>query len=316
MKLIVQIPCYNEEQTLPAVVKSIPRKIKGIKKVEILVIDDGSRDKTIEVAKKLGVDHIVRHRRNRGLAKTFYDGLQEALQLGADIIVNTDGDNQYPQKDIPKLIRPIIDGNHDIVVANRQTATIKHFSPLKKRLQQIGSRVVNKAAATNIPDAVSGFRAYSRSAAMDINVVTDFSYCTETLVAAGRKRLAITSVPVSTNPKTRESRLFKNMRQHVYKSGATILKSYTMYRPFKIFVSAGLLLLILGAVPFSRFLYLTLISGDPVAGHIQSLVFGAVLTILGIILIALGALADLVGMNRKLIEELLAQSRRRNYDKK
>lgn len=316
MKLIVQIPCYNEEETLHLVVNSIPRSIKGIDKVEVMIIDDGSKDKTIEVAKKLGVDHIVRHKKNKGLAMTFYDGVQEALRLGADIIVNTDGDNQYPQEDIPKLIEPILSGEYDIVVGDRQTATIAHFSPLKKFLQKVGSGLVNKAAGTNIPDAVSGFRAYSRKAALDVNVVTTFSYCTETIIHAGKKRVPITFVPIKTNPKTRESRLFKNMYQHIWKSTSTIFQSYAMHEPFKIFFSIGAFIFLLGTLPMLRYLWLVLAHGEPIAGHLQSLVAGAVLIIVGFLTIVLGIVSDLIAINRRLLEENLHKLRQIQYDKK
>lgn len=313
MKLIVQIPCYNEEATLSLVVKSIPRKIPGIDKVEILIIDDGSRDKTVAVAKKLGVDHIIRHRLNQGLARTFYDGIQEALRLGADIIVNTDGDNQYPQARIPDLIKPIMAGTHEIVVGDRQTHTIAHFSPLKKILQKLGSWLVNTAAGTNIPDAVSGFRAYSRKAALHLNVITTFSYCTETIIHAGKNRVAITHVPVKTNPKTRESRLFKNMRQHIYQSMLTIFRSYTMHEPVKIFLRVGLVILLIGLLPFVRFLWAAIENHDPVAGHVQSLLVGGVLIIVSFLTMALGILADLIAINRRLLEESLHKLRKIEY---
>ncbi len=316
MKLIVQIPCYNEEKTLGLVVKSIPKKIAGIDKVEVMIIDDGSKDNTIEVAKKLGVDHIVRHKKNKGLAMTFYDGIQEGLRLGADIIVNTDGDNQYPQEDIPKLIAPIMSGEYDIVVGDRQTATIAHFSPLKKLLQKLGSGLVNKAAGTNIPDAVSGFRAYSRKAALDLNVVTTFSYCTETIIHAGKKRVPITFVPIKTNPKTRESRLFKNMFQHIWKSTSTIFQSYAMHEPFKIFFTIGLLILLLGTLPMWRYLWLVAAHGEPIAGHLQSLLAGGVLIIVGFLTIVLGVVADLIAINRRLLEENLHKLRKLEYGEK
>lgn len=316
MKLIVQIPCYNEEETLHLVVNSIPRKIPGIDKVEVLITDDGSKDKTIAVAKKLGVDHIVRHRRNVGLARNFYDGIQECLRLGADIIVNTDGDNQYPQERIGDLIKPIMEGTHDIVIGDRQTGTIEHFSLLKKQLQKLGSSMVNKAAGTNIPDAVSGFRAYSRKAALDLNVVTTFSYCTETIIHAGKKRVAITSVPVKTNPKTRESRLFKNMRQHIYKSTKTIFQSYAMHEPFKIFFTGGLIFLVLGIIPYLRYGVLAISRGDSPGGHLQSLILGAVLIMVGFLVMALGVLADLIAINRRLHEETLHKLRVMQYGEK
>jgi glycosyltransferase involved in cell wall biosynthesis len=313
MKLIVQIPCYNEEATLPLVINTIPKFIPGIDKVETLIVDDGSSDKTVKVARKLGVHHIVRHRKNKGLAVSFADGIDEALRQGADIIVNTDGDNQYPQADIPKLIQPILDGTHDIVVADRQTDKIAHFSPFKKFMQRFGSRVVNLASATNLPDAPSGFRAYSRYAAMSINVLTDFSYAMETIIHAGRKRLAITHVPVDTNPKTRESRLFNNMFQHMAKSGAAIIRSYTMYKPFKVFFLSGALGIILGLVPFVRFIALRISRGDAPSMHTESMMFGAVLFMLGIMFVVIGLVADLLATNRKLIEETLFRLKKQEF---
>jgi len=315
VKLIVQIPCYNEEETLHLVVNSIPRKIAGIDSVEVMIIDDGSKDKTIQVAKKLGVDHIVRHKKNKGLAATFYDGVQECLRLGADVIVNTDGDNQYPQEDIPKLIAPILSGEFDMVVGDRQTRTIAHFSPLKKVLQKLGSGLVNAAAGTSIPDAVSGFRAYSRKAALDLNVVTTFSYCTETIIHAGKKRVPITFVAIKTNPKTRESRLFKNMFQHIWKSTSTIFQSYAMHEPFKIFFSVGIFIFGVGTLPMFRYLFLVITHGDPIGGHLQSLVAGAVLIIVGFLTIVLGIIADLIAINRRLLEENLHKLRQIQYDK-
>lgn len=296
------------------VLETIPRKIAGVDKVEIMIVDDGSKDKTVEVAKKLGVDHILRHERNQGLAKTFYDGIQEALRLGADIIVNTDGDNQYPQERIPDLIKPIMKDEYEIVVGDRQTHTIEHFSPLKKALQKVGSWLVNVAAGTEIPDAVSGFRAYSRKAAMQINIITSFSYCTETIIQAGKKRLAITYIPVKTNPKTRESRLFTSMRQHIVQSTLTIFRSYTMYEPVKIFFRTGLFIILLGLIPFIRYLYLVIKYNTAVAGHLQSLVVGGVLIMLGFLMLSLGILADLIAINRKLMEETLYKLRKIEYE--
>jgi glycosyltransferase involved in cell wall biosynthesis len=317
MKLIVQVPCYNEEATLPLVINSIPKSIPGVDVIETLIIDDGSKDATVAVAKKLGVNHIVRHSQNRGLAISFSDGLHEALQQGADIIVNTDGDNQYPQASIPQLIKPILDGTHDIVVADRQTSKIAHFSPLKKLLQRLGSRMVNQASGTDVPDAVSGFRAYSRHAAMSLNVVTDFSYCTETIVQAGHKRLSVTHVPVATNAKTRDSRLFKSMGQHIRKSAAAILRSYTMYKPFKVFLLSGVISILIGLIPYVRFLYLMISrGGEPVAGHLQSLIFGAVFIMLGMMFTMIGIVADLLSTNRKLIEDALYRLKKLEYDKK
>lgn len=313
MKLVVQIPCLNEEDTLPLVLKSIPKKIKGIDEIEVLIINDCSTDRTVEVAKEHGVKHFVHHRKNRGLARSFKDGVDKALDMGADIIVNTDGDNQYPQERMSDLVQPVLEEKADIVIADRQTSTIEHFSPLKKALQRFGSWIVNKAAGTEIPDAVSGFRAYSRQAAMELNVVTEFSYCTETIIQAGHKRLAITSVPVETNAKTRESRLFKNMRQHIFQSMLTIIRVYLMYKPFKVFVSTGLVLALLGALPFLRFLVLFIAAGDPVSGHLQSLIAGTVLIILGMLSVALGFIGELIAINRKLAEDQLYRQRLEQY---
>jgi glycosyltransferase involved in cell wall biosynthesis len=313
MKLIVQIPCYNEEATLPLVLNSIPLNIPGIDKVETLIVDDGSSDKTVKVAKKFGVNHIVKHRTNKGLAASFASGIHAALKKGADIIVNTDGDNQYPQQDIPKLIKPIMEGTHDIVVADRQTSTIAHFSPLKKLLQRFGSSVVNKAAGTDLPDAPSGFRAYSRDAAMAINVLTDFSYAMETIVHAGKKNIAITHIPVITNPKTRESRLFKNMGQHIVKSGSAIIRSYTMYHPLRAFLVSGFVSITIGLIPYVRYFVLILQNGEPVGGHLQSLLFGALFIIMGIMFMVIGLIADLLATNRKLIEDMLYRVKKIEY---
>ncbi|MGH7195559.1 MAG: glycosyltransferase family 2 protein [Candidatus Saccharimonadales bacterium] len=308
MKVIVQIPCYNEEQTLPLVLESIPKKIKGVDSLEVLIIDDGSTDKTIEVAKKFGVQHFIYHRRNMGLARGFQDGANLALELGADILVSTDGDNQYPQEKIPDLIQPIIDGRAEIVVADRQTAKIAHFSPLKKALQKFGSYMVNKAAGTDLPDAASGFRAYSRLSLLRLNVITKFSYCMETIIQAGNKRLAITSIPVKTNLKTRESRLFKNMWQHVFMSMSAIVRAYIMYKPRVVFsVSSGAFLLV-GLVPFIRFLVLA--GEGNSSGHLQSLIIGAVLIFIAFLLAVLGVVADLIHINRILLEENLEHTKR------
>lgn len=313
MKLIIQIPCLNEEETLPLVFEKMPKKIKGIDKIETLIIDDGSTDKTVEVAKKLGVDHIVSHSKNMGLAKSFADGLDACLSLGADIIVNTDGDNQYPQESIPELVKPILEGKAEIVVADRQTSKIKHFSAFKKFLQRFGSKVVNMAAGTDIPDAASGFRAYSRTAAKQINIMTDFSYCMETIIHAGNKRIPITSVPVITNPKTRESRLFKNMRQHVFKSAEAIIRSYTMHKPLKVFATLSVILGILGLIPFVRYLVLFIFSAAQIGDHLQSLILGSVLIIAAVLFLVLGIIADLIKINRKFLEDALERLKRIEY---
>jgi len=313
MKLIIQIPCLNEEKTLPLVFENIPKHIDGIDEIETLIIDDGSTDRTVEVARELGVNHIVHHAQNRGLAKSFADGVDAALKAGADIVVNTDGDNQYPQEKIPDLVKPILDGKAEIVVADRQTDKIEHFSTFKKFLQKFGSKIVNLAAATEIPDAASGFRAYSKSALMEINIITDFSYCMETIIHAGRKGIPITSTPVTTNPKTRESRLFKSMSQHVVRSGSAIVRSYTMHQSFKVFSIAASLALIAGAVPFVRYAWLYLANNALLGDHVQSLILGAVLIIVGVLFIVIGILADLIKINRKLLEDALERLRQLEY---
>jgi glycosyltransferase involved in cell wall biosynthesis len=314
MKLVVQIPVLNEQDTIATVIDSIPAKINGVDEVIILVIDDGCTDKTVEIAKKHGVKHFVHHNRNQGLGRSFHDGVLEALELGADILVNTDGDNQYPQSKIPELIKPILKDKADIVVADRQTDTIEHFSKSKKLLQRLGSRVVNLAAETDLPDAVSGFRAYSRESLMQINTITRFSYCTETIIQAGNKKLAITSIPIITNQKTRESRLFKSTTEHVIKSAVTIIRSYAMYRPYMIFGSIALTLGLIGLVPFARFLVLSIQDGST-AGHIQSLLVGSLLLTASFLCMVLNIIADLIRINRILIEDQLETTKRIKYNK-
>lgn len=313
MKVFIQIPCLNEETTLPLVFKTMPKKLPGVDEVEWLIIDDGSTDKTIEVAKKLGVKHFVHHRRNMGLARSFRDGIDYALRHGADIVVNTDGDNQYPQDRIKDLVKPIIDGQADIVIGDRQTGKIAHFSGFKKVMQRFGSWVVNQAAGTDLPDAASGFRAYSRASLLKLNIVTPFSYCMETIIQAGYKRLKIASVPIETNKKTRESRLFKNIWQHMFKSGQAIMRSYIMFRPHVIFVTLGVLLAIAGVVPFARFLIFYL-SGDS-HGHIQSLIFGSAMLVGALISFALLVIADLQKTNRILLEDQLERLKEIQYKK-
>ncbi len=308
MKLIVQIPCLNEEATLPITVPDIPRQIEGVDTVELLVIDDGSSDRTVQVARELGVEHIVRFRGNRGLAAAFAAGLDAALRLGADVIVNTDGDNQYAGASIPDLIAPILSGQADMVIGDRQTDTIAHFSPLKKRLQKLGSWVVRQASNTDIPDTTSGFRAYSREAALRINVVSDYSYTLETIIQAGKQRLALGHVPVATNPKLRESRLFGSIPAYLRRSVETIVRIYAMYEPLRVFVAAGLLLLLGGLLLSLRYLYFVLMGEG--TGHVQSVIIAAVLFIAGFQIILIGLLADLIAVNRRLSENILLRVKR------
>jgi glycosyltransferase involved in cell wall biosynthesis len=308
IKVIVQIPCFNEEATLPQTVADIPRRIEGVSCIEILVIDDGSSDRTAEVADELGVDHIVRHKTNKGLAASFRTGLDRCLSLGADIIVNTDGDNQYAGADIPRLIAPILEGKADIVVGDRQTSQAAHFSPAKKLLQFFGSWVVRKLSGTDIPDAVSGFRAISREAALNLNIVSAFSYTTEMLIQSGRKRMAITSVPVGTNPKTRESRLFRSIPSFVRKSATTMLRIYSMYQPLKTFFYLGMAMILTGSIPVARFV-IAYLQGQG-EGKIQSLVLGGALLVIGLTTFLIGLLADLINFNRQLLEITLEKVRR------
>lgn len=314
MKLVVQIPCLNEAETLPLVLKSIPRRIPGISEIVIVVIDDGSSDDTVKVAAQHGVKHFVRHARNQGLGRSFHDGVLYALEIGADIVVNTDGDNQYPQDRIDDLVAPILEGKADIVIADRQTATIAHFSPFKKFLQRLGSAVVNQAAGTQLPDAVSGFRAYSRESLLRLNTITRFSYCTETIIQAGNKGLAIASITVDTNPKLRESRLFKSTAEHVRKSAITIIRAYVMYKPYIIFGWLSGLLFLIGLIPFARFMYFT-IEDNSGRGHIQSLLVGSLLMIASFLCLVLNIIADLIRINRVLIEDNLEQTKRARFSR-
>jgi glycosyltransferase involved in cell wall biosynthesis len=308
MKLIVQIPCHNEQETLPAVLADIPRRIDGVDKVEVLVIDDGSTDRTVEVAREHGADHVISSRKNRGLARTFRFGLETAIQLGADVIVNTDGDNQYAGADIPKLIEPIVAGRADIVIGDRQTAGIRSFSWIKRLLQNWGSAVVAKMSDVDVPDAVSGFRAFSREAALDTNIVSSFSYTIETLIQAGRKHYAVVSVPIRVNPTTRPSRLFSSVPQFLARSVATMLRIYAMYQPLKVYFYFGSALVLLGSIPIIRFL-IYYFSGHG-EGKIQSLVIGAILITFGGLSLMFGLVADLINFNRQLSEMTLERLRR------
>ena len=310
MKLLVQIPCLNEESTLPAVLASIPDRIAGIDVIEVVVIDDGSTDGTSAVARAHGA-FVIRHPGPMGLARSFRDGIDYALSRGADIVVNTDGDNQYPQERIPDLIEPILLARADIVIGDRQTAQIAHFSRFKKTMQRVGSEVVSKAARTELPDAASGFRAYSRASLLRINIITEFSYCMETIIQAGNRRLRIESVKIDTNAKTRESRLFKNMWHHMFKSGVAIVRSYLMFRPYILLATLGTIFGVLAAIPFVRFGILWFFDDD--GGHIQSLIFGTSMLVASLLCYSLLIIADLQRTNRILVEESLERIKNLQY---
>ena len=309
MKLIIQIPCFNEEQTLPATLRDLPRELSGIDTVEWLVIDDGSTDRTVEVAREGGVDHIVRLTNNRGLAAGFQAGLDACLKLGADVIVNTDADNQYVGADIPKLVEPILEGRADMVVGNRETDQIEHFSPVKKLLQRWGSAVVRRASDTGVPDATSGFRAYNREAALQIQVVSKFTYTLESIIQAGKMLVAVDHVPIRTNPKTRESRLFPSTATYVRRNGVSIFRIYALYEPLRLFMAAAAIAGVIGAVIWARFLYFALFTDDS-SGHIQSLILGSTLFIVAVQLAALGVVGDILAGSRVLQQRILERVRR------
>lgn len=307
-KLIIQIPCYNEEEQLPATLADLPRQIPGVEAIETLVIDDGSTDRTAEVAASLGVDHIIRFPQNLGLARAFAAGIDAALRLGADIIVNTDADNQYRGEDIARLIEPIMKGEADMVVGDRNPAALEHFSPAKRILQRLGSWVVRRLSGTAIPDTTSGFRALSREAALKMNVLSDFTYTLETIIEAGRKQIPLAHVPVRTNPQRRPSRLFSSVTRYVARSTATVVRIYALYQPLRVFTSVGLLLIAASFAIGVRFLYYYFTSGG--AGHIQSLILGAGLAIVGFQTILIGLLADLIARSRQLLEDALLRVKR------
>lgn len=312
MKLIIQIPCYNEADTLEVALNDLPKKINGIDEIEYLIINDGSKDNTVEVAENWGVHHVVNFKKNRGLAKGFMAGLDACLLNGADIIVNTDADNQYCGADIEKLIAPILNGEADIVVGERPIDSTEHFSPLKKKLQHLGSWVVRKASKTDIPDAPSGFRAYSREAAMRINVVNDYTYTLETIVQAGRNKMAITSVPIRTNPELRESRLFHSMWGYVKKSMLTILRAFMWYKPLYCFSLVAAVPGVIGLGIGVRFL--VYFFNGMGRGHVQSLILACTLLIISFVTFVIGLLADVIAANRKILEDTQYQVRKLRYD--
>jgi glycosyltransferase involved in cell wall biosynthesis len=305
MKLIIQIPCYNEEKTLPATLKDLPKKIEGVDEIETLIIDDGSTDKTIAIAQKQGVEHIVSFPVNRGLAKAFDAGIDYCLQHGADIIVNTDGDNQYRGADIAELVQPIVEGQADVVIGDRQTDKIEHFSRFKRWLQRMGTSMINKLAHTHIDDAVSGFRAFSREAAANLNITTLFSYTTESLIQLSEKRFAIVSVPIRTNQKLRVSRLFRNLPHFLIMQAKTIIRVYSHYKALRIFTALGLLVAAPGVAGIVRFLIYYFSSEG--AGKIQSLIISVMLILIGVVIFLVGILADMISTNRVLIEKLLSK---------
>lgn len=304
MKLIVQIPCLNEERTLPETVADIPREIDGIEVVEILVIDDGSTDRTAEVAREAGVDHIIQFPRNRGLGYAFRAGFDACLKAGADIIVNTDGDNQYAGRDIAKLVKPIVEGRAEIVIGDRRTETIGHFSMSKQTLQKMGSRMISRLGHLDIPDVASGFRAYTRDAAIQLSTFTDFDHTAEHIVEAGQKRFAVLSVPIKTNPKLRESRLFKNVSTFVIRSGLISLRTYTQYKALKIFTIFGGVSFLTGIALGIRFLYFLLFTDQGVL-HVQSVILAAILLLAGFQMFLTGIVADLIATNRSLLDDAL-----------
>ena len=311
MKLIIQIPCFNEEETLPTTVADLPRAIKGIDTIEYLIVDDGSKDRTIEVARKAGIHHIVSFKMNRGLAYAFTAGIDACLKLGADIIVNTDADNQYCGADIEKLVKPILENKAEIVVGERPIDNTEHFSIMKKRMQRLGSLVVRIASGTNVPDAPSGFRAYTREAALRLNVINSYTYTLETIIQAGHSRIPLTSVPIRTNPELRKSRLFKSMTSYMIRSAVVIVRSLMMYRPLKFFSILGGLISTIGIAFVIRWLVLYIVgSGD---GNIQSLILATMMILIGVQFIVAGLQADIIAASRKILEDVQYRVRKLDY---
>jgi glycosyltransferase involved in cell wall biosynthesis len=307
MKLIIQIPCLNEAATLPQTLADLPRHVPGIDTIEVLVIDDGSRDGTAEIARQHGVDHIVQFTRHKGLAAAFTAGIDACLKHGADIIVNTDADNQYSGRDIPRLIEPLLAARADIVIGDRNIRDLAHMSWHKKLLQRLGSWTVRQVSSTNVPDTTSGFRAYTRDAALRMTIVSDFSYTLESIIQAGKKRMAVVHVEINTNPNTRDSRLFSSVYTYIKQSAATIVRIYAMYEPLKVFTYIGTALFLGGFLVSLRFLFDYFTTGG--FGHIQSLIFSAVLMIVGFQVVLIGLLADVISGTRKLLEDLLYRVR-------
>lgn len=314
MKLIVQIPCLNEAETLADALEGLPRSMPSIDSIETMIIDDGSMDETVEVARSLGVDHIIIHRRNLGLARAFASGLDASLRLGADIIVNTDGDNQYPAHYIADLVGPIVSGEADIVIANRQVDQLTHFSPIKKLLQAAGSWLVRTVSGTDVPDAPSGFRAYSREAALRLNILTRYSYTLETIIQAGKMGLTIVSIPVETNPPTRPSRLQRNVWHFVKAQASTIVRLYAFYEPLRTFSYLAVPFLITGLVLLARFIFFYLVGESGIGRFAQSVSIGIGLVLVGVIIGLFGIQADVAGKHRQLTEEVLYRLKKQELD--
>ncbi|MBG0788467.1 MAG: glycosyltransferase family 2 protein [Anaerolineaceae bacterium] len=312
MRLIIQIPCYNEADTLPETLAQLPRAIRGFSSVEILIIDDGSEDDTVNVALQNGAHHVVEMDRHSGLARAYTHGLDAALGLGADVIVNTDADNQYPGSEIAKLVGPIVEGKAEMVIGDRGVGKLEYFSPTKRFLQKLGSKVVSVSAGFEIPDATSGFRAITREVALQTLVLSNYSYTLETLIQAGAKQVKVAFVPVRTNAPTRPSRLFRSVRNYVVNSTKTIIRSFAMYRALKVFTWLSVVLMVTGLALGIRFLYFYFQGMG--GGHIQSLILTAVLLIIGFLTFLIGLLADLVSFNRKILEEILYRERRRDAE--
>lgn len=313
MKLIIQIPCFNEEETLNIALSALPREIPGIDKIEVLVIDDGSKDGTVRKAHECGVDYVVEHHRNRGLAAAFMTGLHACLERGADIIVNTDADNQYCADDIPKLLEPILSKRAEYVIGTRPIQDIEHFSPLKKFLQKLGSKMVRRFSGTDVADAPSGFRALSRDAAMKINVFNNYTYTIETIIQAGMKGIPIECVPVRVNEELRPSRLFRSMGAYIRRSIFTMVRMHIIYNPFSFFMKTGIVFLIIGCLPGLRFLYRYFFT-EHSRGMVQSLILAAILILTGVISIMMAVIGDIMAINRRLLEDIQYNQRKKNLD--
>lgn len=314
MKLVIQIPCYNEEKSLPITLNDLPKHIDGIDEIEVLIIDDGSKDRTVEVAKELGVNNFVEMPHNSGLAKAFVAGINKALEIGADIVVNTDADNQYCAADIEKLIKPILAGEADIVIGSRPVSEIEHFSPLKKMLQKLGSGVMRLISSTKVEDAPSGFRAFSRNAAMQLNVFDNYTYTLETIIQAKAKGLILKCVPIRVNPDLRKSKLVRNMFDYIRRSVFTMIRMFIIYRPFRFFAILAGMFFLVGALIGLRFLYYFVFESG--AGHIQSLILSAILIITGVQVGVIAVLSELLSINRKILEDIQKRLKLQDLQKK